>query len=65
MALSSGEVEYYVLVTAVAEGLGIKALMGDLGLQARLQVSIDSSAAKYVASRIGIGKVRHLEVKFL
>ena len=65
MALWSGEAEYYALVKAVAEGLGIKALMADLGWYPRLRVWVDSSAAKSVASRIGLGKIRHLEVKFL
>ena len=30
-----------------------------------MRVWVDSSAAKSVASRIGLRKVRHLEVKFL
>lgn len=30
-----------------------------------MRVWVDSSAAKSIASRIGLGKIRHLEVKFL
>ena len=40
------------------------ALMQDLGWAPRLRDLVDSSAAKSVASRAGLGKLRHLEVKF-
>ena len=65
VALSSGEAEYNAVTRASAEGLGMVALMGDLGWPSQLRVWIDSSAAKSIASRMGLGKVRHLEVKFL
>ena len=64
-ALSSGEAEYYVAVRAAAEGLGMVALMRDLGWAPRLRIYVGSSAAKSVASRVGLGRLRHLEVKFL
>jgi hypothetical protein len=65
IAQSSGEAEYYSLARSAAEGLGIQALMKDLGWDARVRVWVDSSAAKSIASRIGLGKIRHMEVKFL
>jgi hypothetical protein len=65
VAQSSGEAEYYALARAAAEGLGIQALMNDLGWDVMVRVWVDSSAAKSIASRIGLGKIRHLEVKFL
>ena len=63
--MSSGEAEYYAVVRAVAEGLGAQALLQDLGVEVKLRTWIDSSAAKSVASRTGIGRIRHLEVRFL
>ena len=39
--------------------------MNDLWWKAKVRVNVDASAAKSVASRIGIGKMRHLDVKFL
>ena len=39
--------------------------MQDLGWKMRVRLRVDSSAAKSIASRIGLGRVRHLEVKFL
>ena len=65
IAQSSGEAEYYALVRAVAEGLGMQSITHDLGRNMRVRLWVDSSAAKSIASRIGLGRVRHLEVKFL
>ena len=39
--------------------------MKDLGWEAKIVVHIDSSVAKSVVSRTGLGKLRHMEVKFL
>ena len=65
VAQSSGEAEYYALVRACSEALGMQSVMRDLGWDAKIVVRIDSSAAKSVASRTGLGKLRHMEVKFL
>ena len=65
IAQSSGEAEYYALVRAAAEGLGMQSVMRDLGWEMRVRLWVDSSAAKSIASRVGLGRVRHLEVKFL
>ena len=65
IAQSSGEAEYYALVRAAAEGLGMQSIMHDLGWKMRIRLRADSSAAKSIASRIGLGRVRHLEVKCL
>ena len=60
IALSSGEAEYYAMVRAAAEALGLQAIMRDLGWEAGILLWVDSSAAKSMASRIGLGKVRHM-----
>ena len=65
IALSVGEAEYYALVKAAAEGLGIQALARDLGIELTLRIWVDSTTADAIASRIGLGKVRHMEVKYL
>ena len=65
IAQSSGEAEYYSVARAAAEGLGIQALMADMGFDAEVEVHVDSSSAKSISSRIGLGKLRHMEVKFL
>ena len=64
-ALSSGEAEYYAVVKAAAEALGMEALAKDLGWEVKVRLMVDSTAAKAIASRSGLGKVRHLEVRHL
>ena len=65
IAASSGEAEYYSLIKGAAEGLGFQALAKDLGFDMNIFVWVDASAAKAIVSRIGLGKVRHMEVKYL
>lgn len=64
-ALSSGEAKYYALVKSAAEGLGMQALARDLGWEMRLKIWVDATAAKSIASRVGLGKIMHLETKYL
>ena len=65
IALSSGEAEYYGIVKGSSVGLGIRSVLADLGCKVRLVVCTDSSAAKGMASRKGLGNVRHVEVNQL
>jgi hypothetical protein len=65
IAASSGEAEYYSLIEGAAEGLGFQAMASDLGVEAEMCVWVDASAAKAIVSRIGLGRVRHMEVKYL
>ena len=64
-ALSTAEAECCAVVTGAAEGLGMQSMMADLGLRAQVRVWTDSSAAKAIASRRGLGKTRHVELKYL
>ena len=65
IALSSGEAEYYGVVKATSTGLGCKSLMADLGQNTQLTVHTDAEAAKGIASRMGLGKTRHIQVHYL
>ena len=65
IALSSGEAEYYGIVKGSSVGLGARSVLKDLGSTVRICVMTDSSAAKGMASRKGLGKVRHVEVSQL
>ena len=65
VTLSSGEAGYYGLVKAAGAGLGHQSLMDDLGLHLPVRVWTDSSAALGIASRSGLGKLRHLETHTL
>ena len=63
--LSSGESEFMSLVRGGSIGLGAKAMTADLGQKFDLDLETDSSAAKGVASRRGVGKIRHLHTPLL
>ena len=65
IALSSGEAEYAALVKAAGIMLGFRNMLRDAGADASLSLECDSSAAIGVASRNGLGKLRHLDVHLL
>ena len=65
IALSSGESEYYGLVKGCAAGLGLQSLLRDWGLDWKVVVKSDSSAARAMASRRGLGKLRHVQTRYL
>ena len=62
IATSSGEAEYYGTTKGASQAMGMKALMMDMGLDVGITVETDSTAAKGIAHRKGLGKVRHIEV---
>ena len=64
-ALSSGEAEFYGVVRGSGHGLGFQALLRDLGIDAKLRLWTDSSAALGICSRQGLGKLRHLDTHTL
>ena len=53
------------LVRGCSVGLGATAMAKDLGYEFELHVHTDSSAAKGVAGRRGVGKIRHLHTPLL
>ena len=65
VSLSSGEAEYYGMVKAASVGLGIQALLRDLGHDLKVEIFTDATAAKGIAGRRGLGKTRHIEVHYL
>ena len=60
-----GEAEYYGIVKGASIGLGLKSMLGDFGIGVTIRVNTDASAAKGMANRKGLGKVRHIEVNQL
>ncbi len=54
VALSSCESEFYGIGKAATMGLGMKGLVADLGLEMKVQIRTDSSAAEHcITKRIG------------
>ena len=62
ITLSSGEAELGGVVKGASEGLGLRSLARDLGLDFSLELHTDSSAALGICRRTRIGWVRHLAV---
>ena len=64
-ALSVGEAEYYALVTGCGKRLGVQSLAKDMGYDMGVRVWTDSDAGRSMASRRALGKVRHMELRYL
>ena len=65
IALSSCEAEFYAMVDGILKALGLRACVEELGFEPSVRVWTDSSAAKSFVSRRGLGKIRHIETKWL
>ena len=65
VALSSGEAELNAQVLGLTEGLGVSSLCREWGLPSTVSCFCDSSAARGIASRVGVGRMKHLQVRQL
>ena len=65
LAVSSGESEFYAAGTAAAHGIELQNLLDEMSMHVTVAVLSDSSAAIGMCSRLGVGRVRHLEVRHL
>ena len=60
VSLSSGEAELHGIAYGAAQGLGLQALLRDIGWHVHLRIHSDATAAIGMCRRKGLGKVRHL-----
>ena len=65
IATSSGEAEFYALIESASRGLGMQTLALDLGHELGVDLFCDASAGRSMAFRKGLGKVRHMDTKYL
>ena len=65
IALSSGEAEYYAALKGASSAVGFQSMLRDLGVQTSVTLYTDSSAARGIIHRAGLGKLRHLETGYL
>ena len=66
IALSSGESEFVAMVAGCSEGLLVRHLWNKLtGRSCTMKARSDSSAARSMVQRQGIGRVRHLDASLL
>ena len=61
IALSSGEAEFYAMVKAASQLIGLRTMMQDWGILQKAKMITDATAAMGMAQRKGMGAVRHLE----
>ena len=65
VSLSSAEAELYALTTGIAEGMVTKHLLQEFGHEVALMNHVDSQSAKAWASRRGLGRMKHVMLKYM
>ena len=65
VSLNSVEAELYVLTTGIAEGMVTKHLLQELGHEVILMNHVDSQSAKAWASMRGLGRMKHVMLKYM
>ena len=65
IALSSGEAEYYGLVSGACNALGEQSTLKDWGILLPIQAFMDASTGLSIGSRHGLGRVKHIDTVFL
>ena len=63
--MSSAEAELYALTKGAASAIGMISLARDLGVELNCTIHSGASAALGIVQRQGIGKMRHLNVRYL
>ena len=62
---SSAEAEYYAMTKGAAYALGIQSHYRDWGVDLSILVRSDSSAGLSFSSRRGLGRMRHIQTRYL
>ena len=65
IALSVGEAEFYAITKGSAMGLSFQSILAELGLRMRVVIRSDSSSAGAMSSRVGVGRNKHMQSKWL
>ena len=65
VALSSGEAEFYALVTSASEALGEQAIAREWSVRLDITLWFDATAGAAMSSRRGLGRVKHIHTAFL
>ena len=65
VALSTAESEYISITKGAAHGLELRSVLLELGFEVPVIVASDSKAGRAMATRRGVGRVRHLDARLL
>ena len=63
-ALSSGEAEFLAAIVASVELLGVTSILAEFSMNVEAEVRTDSNVCRAILSRLGSGKLKHLETRF-
>ena len=65
LSLSSGEAEFYAIGSGAARGIQTANMFSEMHVKLVPVIRSDSSAGRSMTRRVGTGKVRHLELRYL
>ena len=65
VALSTAESEYISITKGAAHALEVRSAMVEYGMTFNVVCETDASAARAMATRRGVGRVRHLDARLL
>ena len=65
IAMSSGEAEFYSIVSLISELIALQSLCLDWNLQFGLGVNSDATAAMAMSQRRGLGRAKHIQTCYL
>ena len=65
MALSTAESEYISITKGAAHALEVRSAMVEYGMTFNVVCETDASAGRAMATRRGVGRVRHLDARLL
>lgn len=65
VSLSSGEAEFYAILRGAQEGLGLQSMALEIGFVLKLVVGSDATSAKSSCHRHGLGRLTHVQIRFL
>ena len=65
VATSPGEAEFYALAKSASRALGAVAMAADMAKVVKPRVRVDATASMAIASKRGVGRVRHLHTQVL
>eukprot|EP00971_Amphidinium_carterae_P024649 486000-Amphidinium_carterae.1 len=65
IATSSAESEYYGACACAWEAVYVKELLKFIGEETHIQLELDASSAISMGNRVGLGKARHVAVRYL
>eukprot|EP00971_Amphidinium_carterae_P287947 5716097-Amphidinium_carterae.1 len=65
IATRSAESEYYGACACASEAAYVKELLSFIGEETHIHLELDASSATSMGSRIGLGKARHVAIRYL